>query len=313
MNGGDGHERPSNRQHIDTMKLLCIGQSGQVAQALREQSILQDIDCACIGRPQADLTDTDSLNAALDRIAPSVVVNAAAYTAVDAAEQDEQVAFAVNADGPAILAAMCADRDLPFIHLSTDYVFDGTADRAYVETDPVSPLGVYGASKLAGEVAVRGAGPQHVILRTAWIYSPFGKNFVKTMLRLAKQNGAASVVDDQIGCPTNALDIADTILSMGRAISATPDPAQFGTFHYTNRGFCSWADVADLIFDAYTRRTGCKIELNRISTSEYPTPATRPLNSRLDTGKIEQIFGIEPKDWTMGVKQIVDRLIDEGL
>lgn len=295
------------------MKLLCIGQSGQVAQALREQSAVQGVDCICIGRPQIDLANTENLNTVLDRFAPSIVVNAAAYTAVDAAEHDEQAAFAVNAEGPVALAAHCAQLDIPLVHISTDYVFDGTADRAYVETDPVSPLGVYGASKLAGEIAVRNAGPKHVILRTAWIYSPFGKNFVKTMLRLAKQNGAASVVDDQFGCPTNALDIADVVLTIGRAISRTPEPTQFGTFHYAGSDACSWADVAALVFDIYSERTGCKIELNRISTSEYPTPARRPSNSCLNTGKMEQAFGVQPRAWTAGVEQIVNRLIDEGL
>jgi len=295
------------------MKLLCIGHSGQVAQALRAQSAHQDIDCVCIGRPQADLTKPASLGAVLDLVAPSMVVNAAAYTAVDAAEQDAQAAYAANADGPRALATICADRDLPLLHLSTDYVFDGSVDRAYLETDPVSPLGIYGASKLAGEDAVREAGPRHVILRTSWVYSPFGKNFVKTMLRLAKQNGAASVVDDQFGCPTSALDIADTVLKIGQTICDAPKPHSFGTFHYAGHGACSWADVADLIFDVYIQRTGCKIELNRISTSEYPTPARRPVNSRLDTRKIEQAFGIKPKPWAVGVKQIVNRLIDEGL
>lgn len=295
------------------MKLLCIGQSGQVAQALRERSALQDTDCTCIGRPQADLTNNASLSAAFDRVAPSVVVNAAAYTAVDAAEKDEKQAYAVNAQGAGSLAKLCAERALPLIHLSTDYVFDGSSDHAYRETDMVSPLGVYGASKLSGEVAVRKAGPRHVILRTAWVYSPFGKNFVKTMLHLAKQNGAASVVGDQFGCPTNALDIADAILTIGRAISGKPEPTQFGTFHYAGSGVCSWADVAGLIFDIYAARTGCKIELNRVSTSEYPTPARRPPNSCLDTGKMEQVFGVQPQAWTAGVEQIVNRLIDEGL
>lgn len=292
------------------MKLLSIGRTGQVATALQEQSKLFSVDCTCVGRPKADLTNPASVQGTLDAVDPSLVINAAAYTAVDAAEQAEAAAFAANAEGADTLARACADRRIPLIHISTDYVFDGSLNRAYLETDPVSPLGIYGASKQSGEVAVREAGPQHVILRTSWVYSPFGKNFVKTMLRLAEQNRSASVVDDQIGCPTSALDIANCILRIAPVIANTRNPNHFGTFHYAGQGACTWADMAELIFDIYTQKTGHKIELNRISTSEFATPAQRPKNSRLDTHKIEQVFGVVPPDWRLSLKLVLDRLID---
>ncbi len=295
------------------MTLLCIGQSGQVATALAERAIELDLACACSGRPKTDLLDRASLVRTIREVQPSFVVNAAAYTAVDAAENDRELAQAINVDGAQMLAEICADQNLPLLHLSTDYVFDGTAQRAYLEDDTTAPISVYGATKLASEIAVRRKHLQHIILRTSWVYSPFGNNFIKTMLRLAKEKAGAAVVDDQIGCPTNALDIADAIFTIAQKLSKSSDQTIFGTYHYAGRGECSWADVAALIFETYEQRTGCKIELKRIPTSDYPTPARRPLNSRLDTMKIEQAFGISPKNWTQSVQETVNRLIDEGL
>ena len=295
------------------MKLLCIGQSGQVATALAERAAERETACICMGRPELDILDTDRLQRAIKATAPSFIVNAAAYTGVDAAESDQTAAFALNADGAKNVAAVCAEHALPLIHLSTDYVFNGTCDRPYREDDIPSPLNVYGASKLAGEVAVRETLAQHIILRTSWVYSPFGKNFVKTMLKLAKTRGGASVVDDQIGRPTNALDIADAIFNITGILRTQKDDGLFGTYHYATQGDCSWADFAALVFEIYEQRTGCKIDLKRIPTSEYPTPAARPLNSRLDTHKLEQVFALMPKHWTDGVQSTVNRLIDEGI
>lgn len=295
------------------MKLLCIGQSGQVASALAARAAARGVDCFCLGRPEIDIRDISLIQRAVESVAPTLIINAAAYTSVDAAESNEVAAFAANADGARNVAEVCAQHGLPIIHLSTDYIFDGTLDRPYREDDQPAPLNVYGASKLAGEIAVREANARHIILRTSWVYGPFGSNFVKTMLRLAKTRSEVSVVDDQIGRPTNCLDIAETVIDIAKGLVERSDENLFGTYHYATHGDCSWADLAARVFDSYEHRTGCKITLNRIPTSEYPTPADRPLNSRLDTRKIEQAFGVMPTHWTTHVQSIVNRLIDEGI
>ncbi|MCH9752025.1 MAG: dTDP-4-dehydrorhamnose reductase, partial [Alphaproteobacteria bacterium] len=226
------------------MKILCIGKSGQVAQALAERTAFAGVDCICFGRPELDLLSAESIDAALGNTRPTIVVNAAAYTNVDGAESDQDAAHALNADAVRRLAEQCANRGLPLVHLSTDYVFDGSGVEPFSETDGASPLSAYGASKLAGEMAIREALSQHVILRTAWVFSPFERNFVKTMLRLAEEQGGATVVDDQIGAPTSALDIADAILLIARQIDAGSESEKCGTYHYAASGEASWADVA---------------------------------------------------------------------
>ena len=293
------------------MKLLCIGRSGQVARALAERSAASDVICNCLGRPDLNLLLDDDIASALDAQVPNLVVNAAAYTNVDGAETDRDAAFALNTTAAGTLARLCAERAIPLVHLSTDYVFDGSGDRAWREADIAEPINVYGSSKLAGEHAVRAAGDQHIILRTSWVYSPFGANFVKTMLRLADERGSASVVNDQIGSPTSAFEIADVILQIARHISAQPKTTAYGTYHFAASGFVSWADVAAFIFEIYEQRLGCKIELKSIPTSDYPTPADRPRNSRLNTTKITEEFGVEPEDWPLHLRATVDRLLDE--
>lgn len=293
-------------------ELLCIGKSGQVARALEERCAARAIAFKAIGRPKADLREPVSLKAAIETTAPQIVINAAAYTQVDQAETDQDAAYAVNAEGPKQLAETCAALDLPLIHLSTDYVFDGSGTAPFQEADTPAPTNVYGASKLAGEEHVRAALPRHVILRTSWVFSPFGANFVKTMLRLAQERGEVSVVDDQVGCPTSALDIADAIIEVSKFLLMQTDGRELGTFHFTTQGEASWADVAAEIFSVYEARTGCKIILNRIPSSDYPTPAARPLNSRLDTRKITDTFGIMPRPWRESVRETVNRLMDEG-
>lgn len=295
------------------MTLLCIGQSGQVATALAERASARQVDLVCQGRPAVDLLDLASLERCVTQVAPRLIINAAAYTAVDTAESDADAAFALNRDGARNLAEVCQRCEIPLIHLSTDYVFDGQLDRPYREEDPASPINIYGDSKLAGEIAVRDALKQHIILRASWVYSPFGKNFVKTMLRIATTRGRAKVVDDQIGRPSNALDIADAILDIAARLMDQSNDSIYGTYHFATRGDCSWADLAALVFEIYEQRTGCKIDLKRIPSSEYPTPAARPLNSRLDTQKIEQVFALMPKHWTDSVHSTVNRLIDEGI
>lgn len=293
------------------MKLLCIGKSGQVARALAERSGVAGVDCVCCGRPELDLLSRDDVAAALDSERPTLVVNAAAYTNVDGAEADREPAFALNAEAVATLAELCTARDLPLIHLSTDYVFDGSGERPWRETDPTAPLNIYGASKLAGENAVRDAGGAHIILRTSWVYSPFGRNFIKTMLRLARDQASASVVNDQLGSPTSALDIADTILHIADRLRRQPTPNFYGTYHYAAAGYASWADVAALIFEIYEQRHGCKIELKSIPSSDYATPAERPRNSRLSTDRFTETFGVVPQDWRSTVTETVERLLDE--
>ena len=293
------------------LKLLCIGKSGQVAQALAERAAKHGAQLQALGRPDIDLTAQEHLRSAIEAARPDLVINAAAFTQVDHVESERDAAFAVNAEGPKRLAEICAALDLPMIHISTDYVFDGTGTTAFQETDTPAPLNVYGVSKLSGEDHVRAALKQHIILRTSWVYSPFGANFVKTMLRLAKERGEVSVVDDQVGCPTSAFDIADAILQISNAVLEPGGAVPFGTYHFTADGEASWADVAAEIFETFEARSGCKIRLNRIPSSDYPTPAARPLNSRLDTRKITDTLGITPRPWREGVRDTVDRLMDE--
>lgn len=292
------------------MNILCIGKSGQVAQALAERGAVSGIPVTCLGRPELDLLDPAQVAAALDAQAPDLVVNAAAYTNVDGAEGDREAAFALNADAPGKLAALCAERRVPLVHISTDYVFDGRGETAWRETDPTGPINVYGASKLAGEAAVRAATVQHAIVRTSWVYSPFGNNFAKTMLRLGRERPELSVVADQIGAPTGALEIADAILAMAPVLTSSDDA--FGTYHFAASGYGSWADFAEEVFAVLEGRTGKATGLTRIPTSDYPTPAARPLNSRLNTQKFETAFGHRPGDWRSSVRAVVNRLIDEA-
>mgnify|MGYP001799371699 CR=1 FL=1 len=292
-------------------KLLCIGKSGQVARALQERSKAHDVELIALGRSDVDLTHPDSLEAAIERTAPEIIVNAAAYTQVDQAETDREAAFAINAEGPRALAEICASEALPLVHISTDYVFDGNGNTPFQETDTPSPINVYGASKLAGENYIKQLLSNHIILRTSWVYGPYGSNFVKTMLRLARENRAVSVVDDQIGCPTSALEIADAIFVICEQVHKGIEAEAFGTYHFSADGEASWADVAAYVFELYEARTGCKITLNRIPSSDYPTPAARPLNSRLDVRKITDVFGIMPQPWRDRVRETVNRLMDE--
>src|SRR6185369_3702463 len=232
-------------------------------------------------------------------------------TAVDRAESEPQAAFAINAEAPGIMARAAAARAIPLLHVSTDYVFDGSKPDAYSEEDPVAPLGVYGASKEAGERAVRDAGGCSIILRTAWVVSPWGHNFVKTMLRLGGERDELGVVADQVGCPTSAIDIAETLLILAeRLLGDRREPC--GTYHFVNSGQASWYDLASAVF-AYAGARGMKIpRVNAIATADYPTPARRPANSRLSTAKLERTFGMKPRPWQEAVEEILVSLIDAG-
>jgi dTDP-4-dehydrorhamnose reductase len=287
--------------------LLVIGKSGQLAQALLEApSSHFRIDAR--GRDALDLTDTDALAAAVRALRPAAVINASAYTAVDKAETDEAAAFALNRDAPAALARLCAEIGAPLVHVSTDYVFDGSKSAPYIETDPKAPLGVYGASKSAGEDAVHAAGCSAAVLRTSWVYSPFGSNFVKTMLRLAGSRDSLSVVADQIGRPTSATELAAAALTTVQAL-LDGDQAVRGVIHVAGAEDATWADFADAVFQGSAARGGATAAVQRITTAEYPTAAKRPANSRLDTAKMERVLGIRPRPWRLALRETLDRLI----
>jgi dTDP-4-dehydrorhamnose reductase len=262
----------------------------------------------CLGRGDGvDITDSQSLRQAIDACAPDIVVNAAAYTAVDRAESEPEAAFAINRDGVAELAALCAERSVPLIHISTDYVFDGRKLSPYTEDDPIAPLGVYGASKAAGESALRQRAEQHVILRTSWVYSQFGSNFVKTMLRLAETKDEVKVVADQHGCPTAAEDLAEAIKSIVRAMRSRRQPA-FGTFHLAGQGATNWCDFARAIFEMRAAKGHRTPRVVAISTADYPSAARRPANSRLDCSRIEQAYGIVLPPWRKSLASILEAL-----
>lgn len=291
------------------MKIAVTGQSGQVASSLVERGAAGGFEVIAIGRPDLDLADPASVVCALKAVAPDVIVSAAAYTAVDKAENESRLAHAVNGRGAGTVAEAAKMLGVPLIHVSTDYVFDGTLDRPYVESDPTRPAGVYGASKLAGEQAVLAVHADNsVILRVAWVYSPFGANFVKTMLRLAGDRDEVSVVADQLGNPTSALDIADAILQVAANLVADPDPVLRGVFHMTASGEASWADFAEAIFAASAAHGGPHARVKRITTADYPTPANRPANSRLDCRLIAQAHGVMLPEWQPSLETVIARL-----
>ena len=282
------------------MTALVFGRTGQVACELARLAP----DAVFLGRDQADLTDPAACAAAIAASGADLVINAAAYTAVDAAESDEATATRVNGAAPGAMARACAARGIPFLQISTDYVFDGGGTTPWPETAPVAPLGAYGRSKLEGERQVLAAGGAQVILRTAWVFSAHGKNFVKTMLRVGATRDSLTVVDDQRGGPTPAADIAATLLTIGRAFAQ--GRGQSGIFHYAGAPAVSWADFAEAIFAASSLPQ--KPAVLRIPTSAYPTPATRPANSVLDCARIRAAYGIHEPDWRPGLAAVIKEL-----
>lgn len=293
-------------------KIFVAGGSGQVALSLKEAAQQARINLKTAGRPDFDLCDADGVRAAIEAYRPTVLINAAAYTAVDAAESNEQEAFAINATGAETLAAIAAERAIPFLHLSTDYVFDGEKTEPYVETDPVAPTGIYGQSKLAGEQAVMAANPKAIILRTAWVYSPFGKNFLKTMLSLASRE-LLSVVSDQHGNPTYAPDIAATVLAIiAKLDGGEPSADQAGVYHMTGSGEATWHGFACAIFEQGASNGLAHPKVAAIPTADYPTPARRPANSRLNCTKLRENFGISMPNWQESTAACVKRLSEMG-
>ncbi len=290
------------------MRILVAGREGQVARALVARFAGHAV--TALEPPALDLTDRASIEAAVAAAAPDLVVNAAAYTAVDRAEDDAALAHAVNRDGAAWLAEAAAARGLPFVHFSTDYVFDGLKGAPYLETDIPSPLGVYGRSKEEGERAVLAANPRSIILRTAWVCSAVGGNFVKTMLRLAAERDELRVVADQHGAPTFAADLADAVFAMALRLLASPagDEA-FGLFHLSGAPHTTWHGFAAEILAQAAARGHKRPALTAIATSDYPTRAVRPADGRLDCGKIGRVHGIAPADWRASLGRCLDELI----
>ncbi len=288
-------------------RLLVTGCKGQVGAEVMRRAPLHGHAAVGCDLPELDITDPAGVAAALDGCA--VLINAAAYTAVDKAESEPERAYAVNETGPRVLAAACAARGVPLLHISTDYVFDGSKAGAWVEDDPVAPLGVYGASKAAGEAAVRETWPDHLILRTSWVYAAHGGNFVHTMLRLGAERDELRVVDDQIGAPTAAGDIAEALLIVAGAY-ARGDRDRFGTFHYTAEGTTSWAGFADAIFDAAAYVWGRRPVVTPIPTAAYPTPARRPANSVLDCSRIIAAFAPPRRPWRVALTEVMDEIVD---
>lgn len=284
------------------MSLLVFGKTGQVARELQRRAP----GAIFLGRDEADLSDPAACAAAIDKIRPTAVINAAAYTAVDAAESEEPLATRINGDAPGAMARACARLGCPFVHISTDYVFDGYGTTPWPADAPTGPLGAYGRSKLSGEQAVRAAGGVHAILRTSWVVSAHGRNFVKTMLRLGAEREKLTIVADQVGGPTPAGDIAEACLVMAGQL--VKDPSKSGTYHFSGAPDVSWADFARAIF----ARAGLACEVEDIPTSAYPTPAARPANSRLDCSATLSAFGIARPDWRNGLSTIIKDIEDQA-
>ena len=286
------------------------GPYGQVLESLLEVGPTRGHEVTSVGPPELDLAgDTRAIFEALRAARPEAIVSAAAYTAVDKAEGETDLAFAINARGAGAVAAAARELGVPIVHISTDYVFDGSKESPYVEDDPTSPTSVYGASKLAGEDAVLAEHGNSAILRTAWVYSPFSANFVKTMLRLASDRDEVGVVADQRGNPTSALDIASAVITVLENLAKSEDRELRGLFHMTGTGEASWADFAEAIFAASAALNGPAARVRRISTSDYPTPAKRPANSRLDSSRLGRIHGVQLPDWRTSTEEVVARLV----
>jgi len=290
------------------MRIAVTGFKGQVATSLLERAG-NGVAVVALARPEVTLEDRTAVLEGVARARPDVVINAAAYTAVDKAEQEEWLAVQVNGKGAGHVAEAAAAVGAPLLHLSTDYVFDGALDRPYREDDAPNPTGVYGRSKLIGETLVAERCPNSAILRTAWVYSPFGTNFVRTMLRLNETKEEVGVVADQRGNPTYAPDIADALIAIARRMREDSSPALRGIFHMTASGEATWADFAETIFRQVAARGRRLTRVRRIATADYPTPARRPANSRLDNTKLNETYGVALPDWRASVALCCERLI----
>ncbi len=290
------------------MRILLLGGAGQVGAELRALALPDDVEVVAPNRSALDLQDADAIARVIAAEPWSAVINAAAYTQVDRAESEAAVAFAVNAQAPSRLAIETGGRRIPLVHISTDYVFDGSKGAPYVEEDHAAPLNVYGRSKLAGEHAVRAANPRHVIVRTSWVYSPYRTNFVKTILRLAAERDRLEVVADQRGCPTAARDVAKACLDVAMRCAAEPERAPYGVYHFAGAGEASRFELAKTIVDLSAGRRARSPEVAPILTSGRPAPAARPLDARLDCTAIVREFGIVPRPWREALAATIDQL-----
>jgi len=291
------------------MRLLVLGGSGQLGTQLRALALPPGVALAAPDRSAIDIGDAAAI-ARLVAAAPwRAVINAAGYTNVDRAESEEALAFAINAEAAATIASEAGKRGIPLISLSTDYVFDGAKGAPYVETDAPAPLNAYGRSKLAGEHRVAAANPRHVILRTAWLYSPHGKNFVRTILRLAQEQERLTVVDDQLGCPTSANDLAQACLDIALSCAAEPDRAPYGLYHFAGAGAATWFEFACAIIEAAAGQLRRVPQVVPIATAQRPSPARRPADSRLDCAAIRAAFRLAPRPWRRALAETVDRLL----
>ncbi len=288
------------------LRILQFGRTGQLARAMLARAPYADVRLTALGRGQADLSVPGEAARAVERARADLVLIAAAHTAVDRAETEPRLARRVNAAAPGEIAAACAARGLPLVHISTDYVYSGAGDQPFKETDPIAPLGVYGMTKAEGEAAALAANPKTAILRTSWVFSPWGGNFVKTMLRLARDRDTVRVVADQTGRPTSAADLAGAILAMAPRLVFGEGP--YGVFHFANAGAVSWAGFAEGIFTAARARGLPAATVTPIATKDFPTPAKRPAWSVLDTSKIESAYGIAPRPWTAALDEAIGAL-----
>jgi dTDP-4-dehydrorhamnose reductase len=295
------------------MRIYVIGSEGQIARSLRDAPRRNDVVLSCSSRPQVNILRPESVESAIEEFSPDVVVNPAAYTAVDRAEADSDLAFSINRDGAASVATAARRLGIPIIHLSTDYVFDGKKASPYTETDAVAPQGVYGQSKLAGELAVSAANERNIILRTSWVYAPFGNNFVRTMLRLGSERDRVRVIDDQIGCPTYAPDIAHAIIAIADLVEASgwrPDYA--GVTHLAGPDELTWFGFAQAIMRLVKAKGGRAADVEPISTTEYPTAAVRPANSRLNCDRLYSIFNVRLPRFSRSIAACIEQLLDNS-
>jgi dTDP-4-dehydrorhamnose reductase len=298
---------------MSRIRIAVTGTTGQVARALVERAAEANVELVCIGRPALDLANPETFEGAIASVAADVLVSAAAYTDVNKAEAESDAAERMNGRAPGLLAARASTLGIPMIHLSTDYVFDGTKCSPYTEQDRVCPINAYGRSKAAGERSVAAAHSRHVILRTSWVYGPFGRNFVRTMLDLARTRDEVRVVADQIGNPTAATDVADGVLAVARHLIEGQGDERYGTFHMAAAGVASWADFAQAIYAASAERGGPSVRVVPIASAEYQTPARRPANSRLDCGTIARVHGVSLPHWRSSLGPCVARILEQGV
>jgi dTDP-4-dehydrorhamnose reductase len=293
------------------MRILAAGWHGQIARAFMQMAPgRSDITAFAIGRPGLDICDPRSIERALGDIQPDVLINLAGYTDVDGAEGEPELAFALNSTGARLLAEAAARRHVPIIHISTSYVFDGNKPSAYIETDPTQPSTTYGKSRLAGELAVQEANPKHVILRTEWIFSPFGRCFVSNILQRAQLGVPLKVVNDQYGNPTYAPHLADAILAVALQLTARPEEEKpWGIYHAAGAGTAAWYDVAREVLSASERLAKLSVSLEPIPSAEYATRTRRSPNSQLDCSKLERTFGVKLPAWQAGVHECVEQLL----